>query len=447
MSANIIETHSSWIILTKKYVYKIKKPLDLGFLDYSTLVKRKYYCEEEMRINKIFAPDLYIKIISFTVKNKIVDYALVMNQFEQENLFSHLLKSRALKPDYLIDLAKQLALIHQNTEIAKGKFGSPENIWFPVQQNFDQIRPFLQKNKNNNPRLAAQLNRCEKWAQEQFQHLLPIVKSRKRKKYIRACHGDLHLGNIVLYHGKPMMFDAIEFNDNLRYTDTMADVGFLLMDLDEKRHAELGNGFLNEYLTQTGDYDGVKLLRFYQAYRAVVRAKIKLFETEINWDSYSTSMNLAEAYCENSPPSVYIMHGTAGSGKTTRAKQLALKLNAIHLRSDVERQRIANDPATRYSEAMNKKVYKHLFNVTQKLLESGYSVIVDATFLKKVQRDLFRKLSFEFHIVPCDVDDKLRETWLRERRHDYSEADFIIAQQQREMLEPLTLEERNYIYA
>ncbi|MDX2163981.1 MAG: AAA family ATPase [Gammaproteobacteria bacterium] len=445
MSAQIIETHISWVILTKKYAYKIKKPVDFGFLDFSTLAKRKYYCEEEIRINKIYAPDLYVKVIGYTVKDKVIDYAIVMNQFDQQNLFLSLLKSHELKPEYLANLAQQLAAIHQQAEMAPGTFGSPENIFFPVQQNFDQIRPFLQK--LNNQKLLDQLNHCEKWAQEQYKILLPVLKSRKNKKNIRACHGDLHLGNIVLYHNKPMMFDAIEFNDNLRFTDTMADVGFLLMDLDEKNQSALGNVFLNEYLTLTGDYEGLKILRFYQAYRAVVRAKIKLFETNISWSEYETSMNLAEKYTESQKPELFIMHGISGSGKSTRAKQLASKLNAIHLRSDVERQRLSIDKTERYSEVSNKKVYNQLYSLTKDLLEAGYSMVVDATFLKKAQRDLFRQLSFPFHIVPCDVDDKMRETWLRDRSQDYSEADFTIAQQQREALEPLTLEERNYIYA
>lgn len=445
MAATIIETHISWVVLHKKYAFKIKKPVNFGFLDFSSLAKRKYYCEEEMRINKIFAPDLYVKVIGITVKNKIIDYAIMMHQFEQEGVFLQLLKSHALKPEYVSDLAQQLARIHGEVDVAKGKFGSPENIWFPVQQNFDQIRSFLDKNPQQ--KYVEQLNHCEKWAHEQYQQLLPVIKLRKRKKYIRACHGDLHLGNIVLYHGKPMMFDAIEFNDNLRFTDTMADVGFLLMDFDEKQQSVFGNVFLNEYLTQTGDYEGIKLLRFYQAYRAVVRAKIKLFETPIDWDSYALSMAVAERYCENSTPAVYIMHGIAGSGKTTRAKQLAQQLNAIHLRSDVERLRMGIDKSTRYSESTNQKVYTHLYEVTQSLLMSGYSVVIDATFLKKVQRDQFRKLSFPFYIVPCEVDDKIREQWLRERDHDYSEADFTIAQQQREVLEPLTPDERKDIYA
>ncbi|HEV2614915.1 MAG TPA: AAA family ATPase [Gammaproteobacteria bacterium] len=445
MSAKIIETHISWVILTDKYAYKIKKPLDMGFLDYSSLVKRKHYCEEELRLGKMYAPELYLKVIAITVKNKIIDYALVMNAFAQENLFSNLLKNNKLKSEYFMSLADQLAEIHQHAAIAKDPFGSLENVFFPVQQNFDQIRPFLIEYKNK--KLLDQLELCEKWANGEFKKLEEAFKARKKKHFIRECHGDLHLGNIVLFNHKPMMFDRIEFNDNLIYTDTMADVGFLLMDLDEKNQTQLGNIFLNQYLTQTGDYDGLFILRFYQAYRAVVRAKIKLMGPKIDWADYQLSINLAESYVEHKKPELFIMHGIAGSGKTTKAKKLAQKFNAIHLRSDVERKRIGQDKNKLYSEEVNQKTYEHLYELAKKLLSMGYSVIVDATFIKKSHRDLFRKLSLPFHIVPCEVDDKIRETWLRERQHDFSDADFEIAQQQRKTLEPLTPDERTYIYA
>lgn len=448
MSAKIIETHISWVILTNKYAYKIKKPLDLGFLDFSSLVKRKYYCEEEVRLNKLYSPDLYLKVISITVKDKVIDYAIVMNQFSQEDLFLNLLKQHKLEDRYLVDLAQQLAHIHQTAEIARGKFLELESMFFPVQQNFDQIRPTLEKKQDQ--LLLSQLDRCEEWANAEFKTFEKIFKSRKKNHFIRACHGDLHLGNIVLYHSKPTIFDCIEFSDNLRFTDTMADVGFLLMDLDEKHQSSLGNVFLNEYLTHTGDYEGLAILRFYQAYRAVVRAKIKLLEPKMDWSDYKISMDLAEKYSEIKKPELFIMHGISGSGKTTRAKNLAKKINAIHLRSDVERKRICQDKRKLYSVETNKKVYERLYDLAQQALELGYSVIVDATFLKKNDRNHFRQLSFPFHIVPCEVDDKMRETWLRNRQreqNDFSDADFTIAQQQRQTLEPLTPDERIYIYA
>lgn len=445
MTAKIIETHISWVILTGKYAYKIKKPLDLEFLDYSSLVKRKFYCEEELRLNKIYAPELYLKVINIKIKDKIMDYAVVMNQFDQAFLFSNLLKSGELIDVYFINLAQQLAKFHQISDIAPGKFGSLENVWFPVQQNFDQIRPYLAQAPDSS-KLLSQLALCEKWAVDQFKSLEKIFKSRKKNKFIRECHGDLHLGNIVLFKNKPVIFDRIEFNDNLRYTDTMADVGFLLMDLDEKNQSLLGNVFLNEYLTLTGDYEGLNILRFYQAYRAVVRAKIKLMGPKIDWQDYKLSIDLAEKYINLNKPELLIMHGVAGSGKTTRAKALVQKFNAVHLRSDVERKRICQDKNKLYSEEITHKVYDRLYELAEWLINLGYSVVVDATFLKKMYRDKFRKLSDNFHIVPCEVDDKLREVWLRDRKHDYSDADIQIAQQQQKILEPLTPEERKDIY-
>jgi len=464
----IIETHISYVLLTGDYAYKIKKPLDMEFLDFSTLEKRKFYCHEEVRLNKRFSPELYIDVLEITGSaekpewngnNHIFEYAIQMREFPQNKLFTNLLKNNLLKSSYFISLAEQLANSHQKAAVAKNdtRYGLPEQLFFPVQQNFDQIRPLL-----NDPKELKQLDLIEKWAQEQYKLLKTVFLERKTKGFIRECHGDLHLGNIVLYHDKPLIFDCLEFNLDLLWTDVMADVGFLVMDLQEKLQQNFAILFLNHYLAMTSDYAGLAVLKFYESYRAVVRAKIYLMQLQqVNTpetkaflkSAYLRSMQMAESYMINKKPQLFIMHGLSGSGKTTKAMLLAEKFNAIHLRSDVERYHMMADLGEdKYSEKNRQKIYERLAELAKQVLHEGYSVIVDATFLLKSQRDLFSEIGQYFQlpcqIAVCEADDNTRSQWLHERlenKQDFSEADITIARQQQKQLELLSAEEQTRI--
>jgi uncharacterized protein len=454
----LIETHISSVILTGDYAYKIKKPLNMEFLDFSTLEKRHHFCQEELRINKNYALDLYLEVIAITGSNEqphlngkgdIIEYAIKMREFSQDNLFGQLLQEEKLMQQHFIQLAEQLARIHRHAAIAdvSSHFGTPEQLFFPVQQNFDQIRPLLK-----NPEDFVQLEKCEQWAQFQHKKHYHDFIQRHAQGFVRECHGDLHLRNIVLYHNKPLIFDAIEFNPDLQWTDVMGDVGFLTMDLLEKNHPEFAISFLNHYLTLSGDYSALQILRFYQAYRAVVRAKIYIMQYQQNadpalLDNYHRSIKIAENFTESKPQTLIIMHGIAGSGKTTRARVLAEQFYAIHLRSDVERKRLFSKDF--YTEDNMQKVYEYLFKLCDDILQNGYSVIVDASFLKHAQREHFRslaeKMKCAFFIANCVVDEETRSKRLSQRPKEYSDADVVVARKQKAMLEPLTLEESQKI--
>lgn len=429
----LIETHVSWVILTGDYVYKIKKPVDFEFLNFSTLEKRKFYCEEEIRLNKFLTPEIYLDVVTIngTPENPvingsgtIIEYAIKMREFPQEILFSELLKQEKITLEHINDLAKLIADFHQRTPVAAtdSVLGTPEHVHAPVLQNFDQIAPLLTDNND-----LQQLAKLRAWAEQQFKLHKTQFQQRKTQGFIRDCHGDLHLGNIILYNQKPLLFDRIEFNEDFRWTDVLADIGFLAMDLEEKHQPALAHLLINTYFTYTGDYAGLALLPYYQAYRAMVRAKISLFrlgqpgisqeEKQLVQKDYRNFIQLAEHYAEPAKPKLLITHGLTGSGKSTVARFLVEKLGVIQISSDIERKRLFSVPFDAqnhapiyggiYTPEANQKTYQHLSELANNIIHSGYSVIVDATFLKNEQRNLLRglakKLKIPFAILSCQT--------------------------------------------
>lgn len=278
----VIETHLSWVILTGPFAYKIKKAVNLGFQDFTTLEKRKYFCEKEIMLNQRLAPSLYTSVVpitgtesspSLTKVGPIIEYAIKMHQFSQTNL----LNQHPLSLSTIEDIASQLALFHQKTELCSPDFsyGSPDDVFVPIQDNFNTLRTLTTANTYH-----TDIDHIEKWAQNTFIKLHPLIKKRKKIGWIRACHGDLHLGNIVLVDEKPLIFDCIEFNEPFRWIDVMNDLGFLKMDLDRSGVSDLGHYLINCYCERTLDYEGLLLLRFYQCYRAMVRAKVAAFQSK-----------------------------------------------------------------------------------------------------------------------------------------------------------------------
>jgi len=473
----LIETHSSWVILTGEYTYKLKKPVDFEFLDYSTLAKRKHFCQREIELNRRLAPKIYLEVVTITGspeqpqingENEIIDYAIKMREFSQKNILTHLLEKDKLTESLLDKLAMNIANFHQTTEVVPlaENYGTPEQIYAPVVQNFDQIRPLLTK-----PTDIAELDRLEEWAAQQQQALTKIFKQRKQQGFIRACHGDLHLGNMVLIDDQPVIFDCIEFNEDFRFTDTMADLGFVVMDLQEKQRFEDANRLINIYLQQTGDYAGLQVLPYYIAYRAVVRAKVALFalhqpglsaqQKEQITEGYRHHLIVANCYTQPTQPLLIIMHGFSASGKSTIAQQLVGPLSAMQIRSDVERKRMqGHDVAAQlhspvnkglYSFEMHDKTYQHLATLADNVLRSGYSVIVDATFLQQPHRRWMQHVAEQHNIprviIDCQAPTSVLQQWLTERQtqgEKVSEARLDILAMQQEMADPLTAEEKQH---
>ncbi|MHA7840329.1 MAG: bifunctional aminoglycoside phosphotransferase/ATP-binding protein [Gammaproteobacteria bacterium] len=471
----LMETHLSWVILTGAYAYKIKKPVNFGFADFSTLEKRRFYCEQECHLNQRFAASLYIGVVpiygsiqqpSLKEEGPIIEYALKMHAYSQSCLMTAHLNNNTVTIPMVEALAEAIAGFHRIAEPIEphSSFGSPALVYEPIQGNFDAIRPLLSDVEDFN-RLQA----CETWAAEQYQRHLPLLQHRYETQRIRACHGDLHCGNIAFIEGKPTLLDCIEFNESFRWTDPMGDVGFLAMDLRDKGHNELANIFINHYFQITGDYEALPLLRFYEAYRAMVRAKICLLrltqhpisqeEQRITLQHYHQRIALAADYKKTTQPTLYISHGLSASGKSTVARYLVNHQVGLQLQSDRERKRLlkANiqpSEATKkilYSENHTQKTYDYLKNIADTLLQSGYSVIIDACCLQQWQRQLFiavaKKNNVAYQLIHCIAPKAILEARLTHRQqnsNELSDADIAVLALQIKNEEPLSEEEKKH---
>lgn len=437
----LIETHISWVILTGPYAYKIKKPVNLGFLDFSTLEKRHFYCKEELRLNSRLAPSIYLNVVSitgseqqavFSGKGNIIEYAIKMVQFPQEVQMDNMLSAGQLQAEHIDALAKTIAEFHQQTDISNknDNYGEPEKIYKPVKENFIQLRQLISDSK-----AIAKLSELERWSQSTFDLLRPILKQRKRDGFIRECHGDLHLRNLVFINEKPVAFDCIEFDPELRWIDTISDVAFLIMDLQDRQQQDFALRFLNAYLEKTGDYPALRILRFYLVYRAMVRAKVEAISASqmvINSPAqhkanmaFHDYLDLAQSYLQAAKPMLIITCGMSASGKTTLTQPLVEKLAAIRIRSDVERKRLfkladetdssAAFNAGIYSAEATQQTYHHLAELADLILSADYPVIIDAACLKYEQRQLFRQLAIKKNVPFVILEFKAQPDTLRQR--------------------------------
>lgn len=471
----IIETHISWILLTGQYAYKIKKPLNLGFLDFSTLEKRHYYCTEELRLNRRLAPHIYLEVITITGNENNpmlggsdtpIEYAVKMQQFSQQAQLDHMVAEGRLLSAHIDQLAEIVSVFHDSIAIAEpdSLYGLPAKIHQPVMENFSQIQPHLTTTLD-----ITQLEQLRIWSETEFHRHESIFQSRKNNHFIRECHGDMHLGNITLLQGRITLFDCLEFNENLRWIDVISEITFLIMDLDSHTQNALAWRFLNAYLQLTGDYAGLQVLRYYRVYRALVRAKVACIritqQAQINttqqhtaYQQYKNYVNLAERYTQHHSTPLIITHGLSGSGKTTYTQLLLESLGAIRLRSDIERKRIANLPLQArsspgintglYTTAASQHTYAYLTDLAHTVIQSGYPVIIDAAFLKQEQRELFHRLADNMKIPFIILDFQAPEAVLRARiiqrmrdGHDTSDADIEVLEHQLANHEPLTAAE------
>lgn len=469
-----VETHISHVLLTGEFAYKIKKPLDLGFLNFTTLEARRFYCEEEVRLNRRLAPGVYLGVVPvagtperprMNGAGPALDYAVKMRQFPEDMLLDRVEARGELTARHIAAMAREIAAFHGGCARAQQgmAFGSPEHIRRPMEQNFEQIGPLLADAQD-----ISRLEQLRRWSAESFTRLRPLLEERRRAGFVRECHGDLHLGNLFLEGEEIRVFDCIEFNPDFRWIDVMSEVAFLVMDLYHRDHPDLARRFLNAYLELGGDYEGVELLRFYLVYRALVRAKIAAIragqegvgeaERGRDWEEYRRHVRLAGHFSEPEPPLVLITHGLSGSGKTVLSGELLARLNAVRLRSDVERKRLFGWGSTaRSGSALNvdwytpeatRKTYAAMVRAARPILAGGWSLLVDASFLKRWQRELFRALAREmgapFAILDLRTDAATLRTRVasRERtQQDASEATVEVLEAQMKSREPLAAEE------
>ncbi|RMQ44180.1 hypothetical protein ALQ04_00438 [Pseudomonas cichorii] len=460
----VIETHISWVLLTGSYVYKFKKPVNFGFLDFTTLAARKHFCNEELRLNQRMTEDLYLEVIPVTGSaeapqlggsGEAIEYALKMRQFSQEGLLSTLQANGELTTGHIDQLANQIASAHINAPqvLGENELGSPDSVMAPVLQNFEQIRPLISEKAD-----LLQLDSLQAWAESSFERLKPLLARRKAEGFIRECHGDIHLGNATVIDGKVVIFDCIEFNEPFRMTDVYADIGFLAMDLEDRGLKSLSRRLISQYLEQTGDYQGLELLNFYKAYRALVRAKVALFSQPADADGvqraatlrqYRNYANLAESYSAIPSRFLAITHGVSAVGKSHVAMRLVESLGAIRLRSDVERKRLFKEQdAGLYSAEASKATYDHLHQLAETILRAGFSAVIDATYLKHDQRNAAAKAAettgVPFLILDCEAPQAVIAGWLKQRQeqnNDPSDATLEVIEAQQASREPLDADE------
>jgi aminoglycoside phosphotransferase family enzyme/predicted kinase len=470
----VIETHISWILLTGEFAYKIKKPLDLGFLDFSSLDKRLHACCDEVQLNRRLAPDIYLDVVPITGtpaapringSGEAFEYAVKMRQFAADATLDRLDAEGGLSARHVETIAATVARFHLDAcarAAADSPWGSPDAIWRPVAQNFAQIAPRLA-----DPADRTLLDALHRWSETEHARLAPLMAARKRDGFVRECHGDLHLGNLAWIDDRLLVFDCIEFNPELRWIDIQSEIAFAWMDLLQRGHADLAWLLLNRWLEATGDYAGLPLLRYYTVYRALVRAKVAAIrsvqtagtERDTAHADVRALLKLATTLTQPAPPHLAITHGLSGSGKTTVTQKLMQSPGAIRLRSDVERKRLAGLDALAksgsgvgenlYAADATRRTYEHLARLAGDLLDVGWPVIVDATFTARWQRDLLRDVAharkLEFRILDFPVPlATLRERIVQRSRagNDASEADLAVLQHQIETEEPLGADEQ-----
>ncbi len=459
----VMETHISYILLTGDIAYKIKKPVDLGFLDFSTLDKRLFFCEEELRLNRRMAPELYLGVVPITGSEddphvggdgKVIEYAVKMRQFHEPDRLDHMVRAGHIAPEHIDDLARHVAEFHQQAEVAAPESGysTAQRIRERAMDNFPHINPCVHGGEKE------QLHKLHDWTQDSAKRLADAFTGRLIQGTVRECHGDMHLANMVLVDGEVRLFDCLEFNPQLRWIDVASDVAFALMDLLYHDREDFAHRLWLRYLEHTGDYEALSVLRYYLVYRALVRAKVACIQRQQSSALHRRQdrdvvrhLSLATTLMRQ-PASIplVITHGVSGSGKTWLTERLVERTGIIRIRSDIERRRSGINAGTRYSQQNIERVYQGLLQLAEQIIGFGYPLVVDATFINAGQRRQFRalaaRLGVPFHILHCHAGEAELAQRIEKRaqaRPNASEATVSVLQRQLQSQDPLTPDERD----
>ncbi|HNC50906.1 MAG TPA: AAA family ATPase [Accumulibacter sp.] len=473
-SVELIETHASWLLLAGDFVYKIKKPVVLPFLDYGTLARRQICCEAEVRLNRRYSPRLYLAVVAIVgpAENPriggtgtVIEFAVKMRRFSESGRLDRLCRRGQLRAQHVSELAGTIATFHELAAVAAptSRFGDAVQVLGPVRENFDELPGLLGEGA-----ARERLARLAEWTSAESARLQPHLAARKTAGRIRECHGDLHLANLVLIDDQITLFDCIEFSEDLRWIDVASEIAFTYVDLLDHGQPGLACWLTNEWLARTGDYDAVRVLRFYAVYRALVRAKvaaIRARQTGVDAAQAVHYLALAERLIAPPPARLIITHGVAGCGKSRASRLLLLRDQAaatLRLRSDVERKRLfglvanaASGSTTNsgiYSAKAGELTYERLRELTSMLLAAGWSVIVDAAFLERSRRDVFRELARQAGVAFFIIAPQAKPTQLRARIRgrlakgsDASEATLAVLERQLARIEVLGAEEIEHV--
>lgn len=458
LGAELLQTHISWILLTSTLAYKLKKPVLLPFVDYSTPERRRHFCEEEVRLNRRLAPSLYLGVSRVTGapsapaidgEGETLDWAVRMRRFPPGALFSERIAAGTLTAGSVDRLAARLARFH----------ATAPRLCTPAPEGQGLRQRALAALAGCETLLApAEGQALRRWIASEGAALEPFWAARRAAGFVRECHGDLHLDNILELEGEAAAFDCIEFDPGLRFIDLVEEVAFPLMDFTARGRPALGWRFLNAWLEATGDYEGVAGLRLALVYRALVRATVEHLRNPGS-TAARTYAQQAAGWSRPGQAALYITHGLPGSGKTFRSQALLEDRGAIRIRSDVERKRmhgldaVADSRAAGlaiYTPEATQRTYERLFTLARIALQAGLPAVLDAAFLRRGERaraqDLAREMGAAFGILDCQAPpDVLRER-LAHRRGDASEADAQVLARLVEAAEPLGPDERAAVW-
>lgn len=475
----LVQTHISYIFLTGEYAYKVKKPANFGFLDFSTLEKRHHFCQEELRLNRRLSP-LYLAVLPIRAgeegsayqlggdTGEVVEYTLQMRQFDQEQLFSRLFERGELTTERMQELGKLVASFHTSAETNSEiqAFGDVAMVRSVAEDNYKTSLPYVSRAQTQ-----SQLDQTRAFSEQFFQDHADWFRQRQAEGKIRECHGDLHLNNVCLYEGQIQVFDCIEFNQEFRRIDVIYDAAFMVMDLEFQGRPDLANAFLNAYLEQTGDYWGAALLPLYLSMRAYIRAKVSSLmlddtgipETEKQQaqERAAAYYRLAWEYTQRRQGQLILTSGLSGSGKTTVARQVARSLNAIHLRSDALRKQLAGIPLDQrgdqegdygsgiYTPEMTQKTYDRLLELGIFLVQQGFPVILDAKYDRQALRQgaiaQAQAAQIPLQILHCTAPLEVLRERLQNRKGDIADATADLLADQQQAAEPFTEAEQPHV--
>jgi hypothetical protein len=462
----LVQTQMSFLFLTGDYVYKVKKPVNLGFLDYTTLEKRRFFCHQEIELNRRLCPDIYLEVVPIVSsqgqirlggKGKVIEYAVKMKQLPGERMMDRLLRLNLLTEEMVVRVAEKLAAFHDKarTSLEISIYGKLDAITINTEENFNQTKKYIDISIP-----STKYHRIKAYTDNFVTTNKPLFSKRVKDGRIRDCHGDLHAAHVCISNGI-YIYDCIEFNDRFRYGDVASEVAFLAMDLDRYQRADLSQVFVNAYVRLSRDKELLQLLNFYKCYRAYVRGKVESFKLDDPYISEKeAALAAAQGYFDlayrytRKKPLLLITAGLVGTGKTTVAEALSRSLGLIIISSDITRKKLAGISPTEhrfeqfrggiYSEDFTRKTYDEMFAQARELLSQGQSVILDASFKKRPDRlrakSLAEETKADFAVVECLLNEEAVRSRLKQRLKEGSVSDgrWKIFEQQRQDFDKIT---------
>jgi aminoglycoside phosphotransferase family enzyme/predicted kinase len=473
-TVELVQTQMSFLFLTGDYVYKVKKPVNLGYLDYTTLEKRRFFCQQELELNRRLSPDIYLEVVPITSRQseialggdgETIEYAVKMKQLPAEQMLDSLLRSNRVTEEMVVRVAEKVATFHNKARTSPeiSVYGKLDAIKTNAEENFNQTEKYKDISIP-----SLEYHRIKDYTDNFIITNEYLFKKRVKDGRIRDCHGDLHAAHVCLSNGI-YIYDCIEFNDRFRYSDVASEVAFLAMDLDRYQRADLSRAFVNAYVPLSRDKELLQLLNFYKCYRAYVRGKVASFmlddpyisEKEAALATAQSYFDLAFRYTKEKPL-LLIMAGLVGTGKTTVAEALGRSLRLVVISSDITRKKLAGISPTEhrfeqfsggiYSEDFTRRTYGEMFAQARELLFQGQSVILDASFKKRQDRLQAKKLADEakadFFVIECTLDEETAKGRLEKRLKEGSTSDgrWEIFEQQKQDFDKITeFQSKNHI--